>query len=404
MSEYFEQPLGLEEILNRAEKYILQGGARLPAAYHFGQAEILYDAEHRPFIDFACADDSLGHGEADIVATIHHQSDRLLRRCPDFHSQERSVLAEAFVTHTFPGKVHFCDSAMETRLACMRLLSLFSKANDRDLTIISVEGGSPGFDFPMRNTLDADKRPFTERRIAADEDVLERELAERGGETCALLIDPIRFSAGIRPVEKSFALKAHELAQEYGILLVFDETELAPGRSGSLFAYDAFGIEPDVLLLSRGLCAGFSLGVLMLNQSVVEHVQGSFPSDQGISPVVARTAHEVLRLLVGREVTRTVGGLSEFFVRRITDAAATMPIVHEVRGMGLFIGVELKGKCDTICDELRRNGLLVSCANENTLAILPPLNMDLERSSEGLDILERVLREATPSQPHPENV
>ena len=387
MSEYFEQPLNLEEVRNRADKHIMQERPLFPATYHFGQGETLYDPENKEIVDFACADDSLGHGEADIVATIQHQSDRLLRRFPDCHSQERSLLAEALIAHTFPGKVRFCDSAMETRFVCLQLLDRFSKSGDKGRIILSNEGGSPDFDVLAQGG------PFTIRRIADDEDVLDREFSEHGNEICAILVDPILAASGIRPAGKGFVFKARELAEEHEVPLIFDETELAPGRSGSLFVYENFEIVPDILLLSRGLAAGFSLGALILGESAPTDAGEGLLPDQGTSPVVARVAHETLRLLVGREVAQAVQGLSDYFLRRLTEASADMPAVHEVRAAGLFIGVELKTNCDEVRAKLLENGLLVGRADENTIAVLPPLSIDLERSSAGLDILEKTLKQ-----------
>lgn len=400
----FGEPLPFEEIREKTDRYILGTYKRLPVAFYFGQGEYLYDTEQRRYLDFVSgiAVTSLGHCEADLIAALREQADRLWHTSNLYYNQEQALLAEALINHSFPGKAFFCNSGTEANEAAFKLarrygnqkkggagtvLSLNNSFHGRTLAGMTLTGqakiqkgfGSlvPGIEYIPPNDIEA----------------LEKILEEHASDIAALFLELVQGEGGVRPLEVEYVRAARELTREHDILLIVDEVQTGVGRTGRLFAYEHFDIEPDLLTLAKGLGGGFPIGALIVAERYCRHLEaGAHGSTFGGNHLASRIAFETLRIIIGREILQNVVAVSEYIFRRLNLTATALSVIREVRGLGLLIGIELERPGQVLVDACRERGLLINCCAENTIRLLPPLNISLEEASRAMDILEEELR------------
>ena len=405
MTEIFQKPLSLTEIKEKTEKFLFNTYAKLPRAFYFGQGELLYDTENKSYIDFmsGIAVTALGHGEADIVEAIREQSDRILHSSNLFYNQEQALLAEALISHTFPGKVFLCNSGTEANEAAFKLcrrygqkskggaewiLSLKNSFHGRTAAAMSLTGQNKihdGFGSLIPNHKYISVNDIPE---------LEKEFEENGHNICGLFLEPIQGEGGIRILDKDFVQLARKLCNEYKIPLVFDEIQTGLGRTGKLFAYEHYDIEPDILTLAKALGNGFPVGAMIAKENYAALFSpGTHGSTFGGNHLASRVAYETLKIIMSREVLNHVNAIGDYITQRLILLKQKYEFIVEIRGLGLHIGMEMDRPCGDLVLLCLDNGLIINCTAVNTIRIMPPLNLSLENAAKGLDILDRCLSE-----------
>ena len=406
-SDSFQEPLAFEEIRQKTEQYVLDTYRRAPVAFFFGQGEYLYDTEQKRYLDFlsGIAVTNLGHGEADIVEAIRSQAERLMHTSNLFYNEEQARLAEVLVEHSFPGKVFFCNSGTEAneaafklarrygqemRNGAFRLLALDHSFHGRTAGAMSLTGQKkvrtgfgpmvPGVDFVPANDMEG----------------LERAVSSEEGDACALFVELVQGEGGVHVLDKAYVKEARKFCEENEILFIVDEVQTGMGRTGRLFAYEHYDIEPDAITLAKGLGAGFPIGAVIIADKYAPLLKpGMHGSTFGGNHLACRVAFETLRLVVGRELLAHAEAVSEYLFRRLRALQKSVSAIVDVRGLGLLIGIELDRPGADLVDECRDRGLLINCTSENVLRLLPPLTISLESAAEALDILEKEIRRRT---------
>ncbi len=405
MDDFFQEPLPFADIKAKTEKYILGNYRPADVAFYFGQGEYLYDTTNKQYIDFLCGISvtNLGHGEADIVQAIRDQAERIIHSSNLFYNQEQAMLAEALVNHTFPGKVFFCNSGTEANEAAFKLARRHGLEKGDAIRILTLDQSFHGRTAAAMSLTGQAKIhtgfgplvPGVSYLVPDDLDQLEKAIEEDGSGICALFLELVQGEGGVRPLDKEYVQAARELTDEHNILLVVDEIQTGMGRTAKLFAYEHYEIIPDVMTMAKGLGNGFPIGAMLVAEPFVNLLgPGTHGSTFGGNHLAARVAFETLRIIVGREVLANAEALSHFFFSRLRAMATTVPIITEVRGLGLHIGLALDRPSAPLVATCRERGLLLNATAETVIRIMPPLTMSLERAAEGLDILEAVLREA----------
>jgi len=405
MSQEFKNPLPFETIREKTEQFLFPTYTKAPVAFYFGQGEYLYDTENRQYLDFmsGIAVTSLGHGEADLIEAIREQSDRIIHTSNLFYNQEQALLAEALIGHTFPGKVFLSNSGTEANEAAFKLARSFGQKekNGAEL-ILSLENSfhgrtTAGMCLTGQSKIHAGFGTLLKQHVylpVNDLEVLEKQITDHGHEICALFIEPIQGEGGIHPIDKEYIQLARKLTEEHNILFVCDEIQTGMGRTGKLFAYEHYDIIPDVITLAKALGNGFPIGTMIAKEKFVKYLPpGMHGSTFGGNHLAARIAYETLKIIMGRELLDHVAALSDYIFHRLTEMKTKLPGIVEIRGVGLLIGVELDRPCAGAVARCRENGLIVNCTAQNTIRIMPPLNLSLESAAKGLDILEGCVAE-----------
>ncbi len=404
MEKEFSDILTLQEIKDRTEKYILGTYKRSPVAFLYGQGEFLFDTDNKQYIDFqsGVAVTSLGHGEADIIEAIRNQADRIIHTSNLVYNREQAMLAEVLVRHSFPSKVFFTNSGAEANEAAFKLARLFGQQNKNGATsFLTLENSFHGRTFATMSLTGQTKIhsgfgpivPNIKYMPPNDIEALEKEIDENGTELCAIFLELIQGESGVHPLNIEYVLAARKLATENNILLVFDEIQTGIGRTGKLFAFEHYGVNPDVMTLAKGLGSGIPIGAaLIANKFASIMGAGMHGSTFGGNHIAARAAYETLRILIGREILSNVNAMGEYIMTRLKAMQAKIPVIQEVRGIGLHIGITIDRPCADIALACLENGLVINCTGTNNLRIVPPLTITLETAAKGLDILEAQLR------------
>ncbi len=393
----------LSEIKERSAKYLLGNYAPYDVAFKYGAGELLFDTNNKQYIDCLCgvAVTNLGHSDADIIDVVHKQADMLFHTSNWFYSDEASLLAEALIVNSFPGKVFFCNSGTEANEAAFKLIRKYAISRDKhNPVMLSLKQSFHGRTVASMGMTGQDKiregygdlLPGFEYVEANNEESLEEAFERNNGHIAGVILELVIGEGGIIPLTQSFVNLARKLTQENDALLIFDEIQTGMGRTGRLFACEHFGIIPDAMTLGKALGSGFPIGALIVSKAFAGVLgPGSHGSTFGGNHLAAAVAYETLRLLISREIVENVPALSEFAFTRLRLMKTKYPIIKEVRGMGLHIGVDFTIPSKSIAVECLKEGLVVNSTADTVIRIMPPLNIGIERLDEALQIFEKVI-------------
>jgi len=373
-----------------------------------GKGSRLTDAAGRSFLDFAAGVgvNGLGYGDRKVVAAIKRQAARLIHASNLYHSEPGSALAERLVSLAFPAKVFLCNSGAEAVEAAIKFARRIGKPQGRS-ELVSFEGCFHGRTLGALSLTwkSAYREPFEPlvpgvrfcpwNDLASARDMI-------GPQTAAVFVEPVQGEGGVRPAQAEFLRGLAELSRERGALLVADEVQSGLGRTGKLFAYQHAGIEPDLLTLAKPLGGGLPLGAVLLREDLASALRvGDHGSTFGGNPVAAAAALAVLDRLGEDGFLESVAKKGAGLIKKLKGLARLHPAaIAEVRGLGLMIGVEVRGPAAEVLKALRERGVLATKAGDKVLRLLPPLSIRPAEIREFLAAFEAVLASGagTPKQ------
>ena len=364
-----------------------------------GKGARLLDAAGRSYLDFAAGVgvNGLGYGDRAVLAAIRDQSRRLVHASNLYHSEPASTLATRLSSLAFPSKVFLCNSGTEAVEGAIKFARRVGRAEGRT-ELVAFEGSFHGRTLgALSLTWKAAYREPFEPLVPdvhfcpwGDLDAA----AERiGARTAAVVVEPVQGEGGVRPAPDGFLPRLAELCRSRGALLVADEIQCGLGRTGRLFAHQHYGVTPDVLTLAKPLGGGLPLGAVLLREDLAGRVPvGDHGSTFGGNPVACAAALAVLDRLTSEGFLESVERKGATLARGLRRIARVHPgIVHDVRGLGLMLGVELRTAAAPVLEGLRGQGVLATRAGERVLRLLPPLVVKPAEIREFLAALEAVL-------------
>jgi len=366
-----------------------------------GKGARLYDKEGRIYLDFAAgiAVNGLGYGDRKVLKAIRDQAGKLIHVSNLFHTEPGSELAARLVGLAFPGKVFFCNSGTEAFEAAMKFARRIGKAQGRTEYVCferAFHGRTMGALSATWNP--KYREPFEPlipgvRFLPWNDLSAVREAV--GDKTAAVMIEPVQGEAGIRVAEAGFLQGIAAIARERGALLVCDEVQCGLGRTGRMFGYEHAGITPDILTLAKPLGGGLPLGAVLLREELAGHIQvGDHGSTFGGNPVAAAAAQAVLDRLTTPGFVEGIARKGAFLIRGLKALKKKYPdLIAEVRGLGLMVGMELKGEAGPVLKALRERHILATKAGDKVLRLLPPLVIQRADIKAFLQALEAVLEE-----------
>ncbi|MBV6494333.1 MAG: Acetylornithine aminotransferase [Turneriella sp.] len=394
--------LSLEEIQELDKKYVLQNYARMPVAFHYGAGDHLYDTNGKEYIDFlsGIAVTSLGHAHTDLVAALTTQAEMLWHTSNLFYNQQQAQLAHALVEINFPGKVFFCNSGTEANEAALKLMRAHGqKKKPARQKIVAIKDGFHGRTFGAMSATGQDKiqKGFGEMLghiefVAADD--IAGLASAIDANTCGVIMEPVLGESGVVPLSLDFLKIARARCNEEEALLVFDEVQIGMGRSGHYFAYQHYGIIPDIITMAKGLGGGFPIGALLVAEkysTVFE--KGMHGSTFGGNHLACAVAYEVIRTIESEKILDHVRASARYLtsaLNKLKEKYADKII--EIRGLGLLIGIVLKEDIEAapLLNKALDLGLLVGRAGVSVLRLAPPLNVrktTMDQAVEKLDVL-----------------
>lgn len=395
--------MGNEYIKSLGQKYLMGNFTRQPVAFEQGQGLFVKDADGNQYMDFVTglAVNALGHCDPAVTEAIVKQSQNLIHCSNLYWTAPQAELAQLLVEHSCLDRVFLCNSGTEANEGAIKLarryfqvvvgeqrstIITFSKSfHGRTIvaaTATAQEVIHSGFD-PLPGGFSY--VPFND--IEALENAMDNSV-------CAVLLEPVQGEGGVNVAKPDFLKKIRELCDRYGALMMLDEIQCGLGRTGTLFAYEHYGIEPDVVTLAKALGGGLPLGAVLARENICAAFgPGSHGSTFGGNPVCCSAGIAVLEVLLEKGFLGKVKDMGDYMQNKISALAAKYDFIREIRGLGLLFGIELAFPGGKIVDACREKGLLVNCAAKNVIRLLPPLNVTAEAIDQAVQTLDEVFGE-----------
>jgi len=359
--------------------------SKRPLAIVRGQGARVWDADGNEYIDCVGGQGSanLGHAHPAVVAAVQHQAETLIT-CPEiFYNDQRAQLLERLVA-VAPGDLNrafLCNSGAEAVEAAIKFARVSTGRTGIVATMRGFHGRTMG---ALSATWSRTYRQPFEPLVPGFSHVPFNDLAALdravGATTAAVLLEAVQGEGGVHPAEPEFLHGAQALCRERGALLIMDEVQTGYGRTGKLFASQHYGIEPDLMAVAKSMAGGVPMGACLLGPRVGElpkHVHGS---TFGGNPLACAAALATLEVMIRDDLPGRASRLGSWLLEQLQGLDS--PLIREVRGVGLMVGVELRGKVTPILKGLQARGVLALPAGGTVLRLLPPLvieQSDLER-------------------------
>lgn len=371
---------------------------RYDAEFVRGKQQFLWDARGKRYLDFfsGLGVTSLGHSHPALTRALALQAKRLWHTTQLFYAEPAILLAQELVKRSFPGKVFLSNSGAEAVECALKLARRFGSLSrryeilcfensfhGRTLAALSATGQRkfhqnlgpllPGFRFARFNDMASVRKNLTRK-------------------TCAILVEPVQGEGGVHPASPDFLRGLRRLCDERKMLLMLDEVQTGVGRTGRLFAYEHFGIVPDVLILAKGLAGGLPIGATLAAGRIADlFKKGDHGSTFGGGHLASAVALSVLRRMTGQFLAR-VREIGSYFRERLSDLSGENLGIRDVRGLGLMAGVELNRPSRRVVEACLKRGLVIGAAGENVIRFLPSLIISRRDVDQAVSILRNVLR------------
>jgi predicted acetylornithine/succinylornithine family transaminase len=336
-----------------------------------------------------------------VVSAVRDQIGKLIHLPNNYLSAQAARLAKELIYWTFPGKVFLANSGAEANEAAIKLARAYGKGR---YEIISFENSFHGRTLAALSMTGQKKyqegfHPLPEGfKIVPFNDIkaVERALTDKA---IAIIIELIQGEGGINLAASDFVSALRKLCDEKKLLLIIDEVQTGLGRTGKMFAYQHYGITPDVLTLAKALGGGLPIAAMLAKRGIADCLTpGSHASTFGGSPLVCKAALAVLRAIQKEKILANAKEMGEYLKEKLTNLAGKYSLIKEIRGLGLMVGIELNIEGKQIVEECLKNGLLINCTQRKVLRLMPALNVNKKQVDKAAGILDRVLTKVVSSQ------
>ena len=384
-------------------KYYMQTVRRQPVVIVRGQGTRVWDEAGKEYLDFTAgwAVNNLGHAHPAVVSAIQEQAATLLQTSNQFYTVPQLQLAQLLVEESCMDRVFFCNSGAEANEGAVKLarkygrlfrngayevITALNSFHGRTLAMVAATGQphyqeawkplAEGFANVEYNDLEAIRRATTDR-------------------TCAVMLEPVQGEAGVIVPSEGYLKAVREWCDQQGLLLIFDEIQTGLGRLGTLFGYQAFDVEPDVMSLAKALGGGVPIGAFLAKEQYCVLEPGDHGSTFGGNVLACAAAYASTKYMVDNDIPARAAESGTYLKLRLEGLRSHEPSIVDVRGMGLLLAVEfssdISAKVVSACNE---EGLLLNPVRPNAIRLMPPLTITSEEIDLGLERLERGLGQA----------
>ena len=382
--------------VEEGNKYLIGNYARYPVSFEKGEGVYLYDEKGKRYIDMLAgiAVNTLGYNYPALTEAICDQAKKILHVSNLFYIKPQIEVAKILVENSCGDKVFFCNSGAEANEAAIKLARrYFYDKKENRFTIITFEGGFHGRTLATVKATAQPKyqegfEPLPEGFKYAKLNDIESVKSALDENTAAVMIELIQGEGGVIPAEKEFVKELYSLCKEKNILFIVDEVQTGIGRTGKLFAYEHFGIEPDIITLAKGLGGGVPIGAVIAKEEIAKSfVPGTHGSTFGGNYLATAAAKVVLQEVLKEGFLEEVEKKGEYLKKKLKE------IGLNPRGKGLMIGCPLpeEKKASDIASKALEEGLVIGTAGGNTLRFVPPLIITEKEIDKAVDILKKVI-------------
>ncbi len=383
------------------QKLYMRTFTRVPVTLVRGKGARVWDDKGKKYLDFVggLAVNSLGHCHPVLVKALTEQAKTLIQTSNLFYTIPQLQLAELLISHSCLDRVFFCNSGAEANEGAVKLARRYGKLHlNGAYNIITTFESFHGRTLAMvaatgQNKFQEPYIPLPDGFINVNYNDVEAIKKATTAKTCAVMLEPIQGEGGVNVPDDGYLKKVRAWCDEKGILLILDEIQTGIGRLGTLFGYEQFGVEPDIMTLAKGLGSGVPIGVLLAKEKASVFSAGDHGSTFGGNPLVCATSLAVLNYIIDNDMPARVQRLGLYLKSGMEKLKAKFDFIIEVRGRGLLLAMaftsDIAGEMVKTCLE---NGLLINNVKPNAIRFIPPFIITEADIDEALAIVEKVLR------------
>ncbi len=390
-----------KEIISKVDSYVMNTYGRFPVAVKNGKGSWVWDYDGNSYLDFVTgiAVNNLGHSHPEIIKAIDKQSKELIQISNLFYIPGQAELAELLVKNSFADKVFFCNSGAEANEGAIKLARRWGRENGDRYKIVSAKGSFHGRTMGALSATNPKYQKGFKPMLSGFKSVaygklgaLEKALDDR--RVCAVIIEPIQGESGVKIPPNGYLKGVRDICNKKNVLLILDEIQVGLGRTGRLFAYENYGIEPDIMTLAKALGGGIPCGAFLSRDEVAQYlVPGTHGTTLGGNPLAMSTGAAVIKTIIKEGLLDNTVSMGNYFLDGLKRIEAQYKkFVKGSRGKGLILGIEFKtGEiANEVVSQSVKKGLLTILTEQTVMRILPPLNA----SRKEIDLALKIIRES----------
>ncbi|HEX5447053.1 MAG TPA: aspartate aminotransferase family protein [Pirellulales bacterium] len=394
-----QSPMPSSDVIELFKQYVVPNYNRYPVCLVRGEGSYVWDAEGNRYLDlfpgWGC--NLLGHCPAPVVRAVQEQVATLIHVPNTWYIEAQGLWAKALSERSFGGQAFFCNSGTEANEAAIKLARLHTPK--QRYKIITFEGGFHGRTLGATAATAQPKYheglgPLMAGFVYAPYGDLEAVAKLIDDETAAIMVEPVQGEGGINIPPDGFLQGLRELCDRQQLLLIFDEVQSGFGRTGHWFAYQHFGVAPDVMTLAKALCGGVAGGALLTRSDIAPSLRpGMHAATFGGNPIAARAGLAAIQMIEEEDLLENARQVSEIFRSRLETLRGQCDVIEDLRILGLMIGIELAMDGAAVVKACLDRKLLINCTHGTVLRLLPALNLTEQQAHDACDVLGEVLKQ-----------
>ncbi|HCM41750.1 MAG TPA: aspartate aminotransferase family protein [Candidatus Omnitrophica bacterium] len=380
--------------------FVLPTYKRMPICLVKGKGSRVWDLQNKEYLDFfpGWGVSGLGHAHPTVVHAIKNQTKKIVHVANNFYILPQAKLAQAIVKNGFPGRVFFCNSGAEANEAAIKFCRIYGSEAGRN-EMITFTKSFHGRTMGAMSATGQDKihhgfYPLVEKFSYAEFNDLESVKKLITPKTVGIMLEPVQGEGGIRVATQEFMQGLRKLCDEKNLLLVLDEVQTCMGRTGKMYAYQHYGIEPDIMTLAKSLGSGVPIGAMVVNRRIKKElfVPGTHGSTYGGNPLVCAAALAVFETIKKEKLLKQAVKMGEFLGAKLEELKKKYSVIEEVRGMGVMRALKLSVPSDPYAADALKQGLIINSTQGDVLRIMPALTVKTKEIEKAYAILDNVFQ------------
>ncbi len=390
--------MNTKEIIAQYEKFVIKTYTRTPVVIVKGKGLKVWDLEGSEYLDFfpGWAVSGLGHCHPRVVNAIRNYLKKIIHVPNNYYNMLQGKLAQAIIEHSFEGKVFFCNSGAEANESAIKLVRAYGASKGK-YEIITMQNSFHGRTLA---TITATGQPKYQKgfdplpagfKSVPFNDIKELETAITE-KTSAIMIEPIQGEGGINVAKKDYIEAIRKICDKKDLVLIFDEVQTGMGRTGKMFCFGHYGVAPDVMTLAKSLGGGIPIGAMVAAKKFEDVLKpGMHASTFGGSPIACSASLAVFEAIKKERLLQNTREMGEYLVQKLTELKKKKPVIKEIRGMGLMIGMELSIDGKNIVETCFKERLFINCTQGNVLRLMPGMIVNKKQIDRAIEILDKAM-------------
>jgi len=382
------------------KKYFMQTIVRHPLTLVRGEGLRVWDDTGKEYLDCVggLAVNCLGHCHPVVVNALKEQAGTLMQVSLWYYNKPMLQLAELLVQNSCMDRVFICNSGLEANEGAIKLARRYGALNlDGAYEIITTNMSFHGRSLALTAATGQEKmhkafEPLPVGFINVENNSIDAIKAATTDKTCAVMLEPIQAEGGVNVPIDGFLKQVREWCDEKGILLIFDEVQTGVGRLGTLFGYQLYDVEPDIMSLAKGLGGGIPIGAVLAKENAAVFTLGDHNATFGGNPTTSATAYATLKYVIENDIPGNARKVGQYLKQGLQDLKGKYGFITDIRGEGMLLAMEFdKDISAEVVDDCIENGMLINKLKTNAIRFIPPLVMTKQEADEALGILDKVL-------------